>query len=174
MHNAPSVSFPVGRSRFPGWIVASVALLAAVVWVGWVMQTQPEPLLRWALGGVWAASVALAVQGWRQRPRGMLHWDGSVWRWAPQQGPEVPGQLTCALDLQSRLWVSHRTRRGPVRWFWLSRSDDASAWNDLRRALFARQDDRRGDALAGPTGSKPAALSKQGSTERRPSSHRTR
>src|SRR4051812_12376891 len=98
MHAAPSVSYPVGRSRFAGALLAGTWLLAAAATMAWTLSS-PLPGWRQLLGAcILAACGFAALVGWLRSPTGTLAWDGGAWRW---EG--VEGRLELAMDLQARM-----------------------------------------------------------------------
>lgn len=136
MHNAPSVSYPVGRSLwaavlvFAGWLAGAAA-------AGWWVLASPAPGWRQGLGvaavllaGAWAA------WEWRRMPAGELSWDGSRWAW-PGAAPAEPLSVEAALDLQHVLLLRWRAP-GCSGWLWLERSHRPARWDELRRAVYSR------------------------------------
>jgi toxin CptA len=136
MHDAPSVSYPVGRSRWAGALAASLwlcGLAGALLW-----SAQPQVAF-WRLALVWTAvAVAgvVALRTWWRTPRGVLAWDGSGWTWTPDGGHGVPGELQVALDAQRLVLVRFRAA-GAHGWFWLDRGG-GERWDELRRAVYSR------------------------------------
>ena len=136
MHSAPSVSFPVGRSRFaarPVWAAwgLGMALLAA-----WSFQFDGA---RWRTA-LLASAVLLAAEAARRAARlgeGMrLEWNGRHWSCdgAVRLGSAV---ATVHLDLQSLMLVRvDEVGRGAA-WLWVERASFPQRWLDLRRALHA-------------------------------------
>jgi hypothetical protein len=147
MHNAPAVSFPVGRSRFEGALLLASFLLAfcvAALWIG--DQTRIN----------WRPAVALLIAllaglgaGWRwfRARSGVLHWDGRQWQFE-SIATVVPGRAIMRLDLQDWILLEFQTDTGKIHWFWLHRDRQARYWNVLRRALCARAGMPPNDALA--------------------------
>ncbi len=136
MHDAPSVSYPVGRSGWAGAMAGALWLAGLAGTVLWSAQPQVAP---WRLALAWTAVVAagvIALRAWRCTPRGMLAWDGSGWTWTPEGGPAVAGDLQVALDFQRLLLVRWRTA-GARGWFWLERGG-GERWDQLRRAVYSR------------------------------------
>lgn len=135
MHDAPSVSYPVGRCRFAGAAMAALWLLGAAAVGGWAWQSATGG---WVLGApiaVWCASGVLAARAWWHSPAGALAWDGAGWSWAGDSlGPARP---RVALDLQRWLLLSLDGERG-VAWLWLERDGDPRHWDALRRAVYSR------------------------------------
>ena len=141
MHAAPSVSYPVGRSRFAAVLLAAVWLLAAAATLAWTLATA-LPGWRQALAGAVLAACGLAVlAGWLRSPAGTLAWDGGAWRWG-HDGEGEAGQPELALDLQARMllrWVpAQGSPRWRTRWLWVEREAAVSHWDALRRAVYSR------------------------------------
>lgn len=153
MHRAPSVSYPVGRLRFPFWIAAGVWGTSGLLLALWGWTVDPSAAVAAGAVLIWLVCGTAAAWGWQRAERGVLHWDGSAWHWEPDAGsvirpdaaPDsvarasrlaaadalalgVPGFPVCALDLQSHLWVrwTDSARTG--------RSAPAVRWLWLRRA----------------------------------------
>jgi len=152
MHSAPSVTYPVGRSRFAGALLALAWLLGAAAAGLWWLQS-PSPGWRLgALGFVLAAAGAFAAWGWWHGAQGTLAWDGQSWSWSgdPDGHDSV---LEVGLDLQR--WLLLRWKSGNAsHWLWLERTGRLERWDDLRRAVYSRA---RLDALpdARPPAAKP-------------------
>lgn len=143
MHSAPAVSFPVGRSRFQGWLVVltgSGGVLASLLWLA-AADTMGWRL--WLMAMTLSGSCALAWQAWRRSPSGRLSWDGQVWRWRTASA-SVSGRLTVHLDLQSCLVSSLRTDLGARIWLWPERRSEAALWQAFRQAVFSSGGTRHG------------------------------
>jgi toxin CptA len=136
MHNAPSVSYPVGRSLLAGGLAAAVWLLGALVAVQWILQSQVSGWRLGAAGIVLAFGATAAGWTWWITPHGTLAWDGQSWVWTGASGTDI-GAVEVRLDLQRCLLLHFR---GPPasRWLWLERSHCAERWDDLRRAVYSR------------------------------------
>lgn len=136
MHNAPSVSFPVGRSGVGGGIAAAVWLLGVLATVRWELETHVGG---WRLA---AAALVLTLGGlavawtWWTSPQGTLAWDGQRWSWS-SAGRSEPGLVEVCLDFQEFLLVSFEPRAA-AGWLWLERGQCVERWDDLRRALYSR------------------------------------
>jgi hypothetical protein len=148
MHQAPPVSYPVGRSLGVGLAtlffgVAGVAAMATWAWRGGAGV---------GLAGVLAALVLAcwALWCWARAPAGVLSWDGQAWRWSARAG--ASGLLKVRLDFQGLLLVQWQPPPAPVEWLWLERRADPQRWADLRRAVYSRANP---DAL--PEADSPAA-----------------
>ena len=137
MHSAPSVSYPVGRSRFAGALLGAAWLLAAAVTLAWTLSTA-LPGWRQALGGTLLAACGLAaLAGWLRSPAGTLAWDGGGWRWENSTDGET-GRPELALDLQARMLLRWVPAQGRARWLWVERNAAVSHWDALRRAVYSR------------------------------------
>jgi hypothetical protein len=147
MHNAPSVTYPVGRSRWGAALLALAWLAGVAVVLQWSRQDgvgAGPAVVAWA--GVAGVGLA-AARAWWRGPSGALAWDGANWRW--EAGP--PGRVQVGLDLQAFLLV-HWRAAGGARWLWLERAACPERWDDLRRAVYSRA---RPQAL--PVAEPPAA-----------------
>ena len=136
MHSAPSVSYPVGRSRFALLLVVLAWLAGAAGIVAWRLQVPASLLHSLAVAGVAVAGGAIAWRGWARSPTGMLSWDGTAWTWSAPAGAE-PGSVQAVLDIQRVMllrWQAGRT----TRWLWLERAMQPPSWDDLRRAVYSR------------------------------------
>lgn len=137
MHNAPAVSYPVGRSRFHGVMVVAAGLLGGLTLLLWLTAPVATGWRQWFFVAVLLVAVLGAGDAWRRSPRGTLRWSGYVWEWASSGATQV-GRLVVHLDFQSWMVVSLRPDRGTPRWLWPERRSDALNWDALRRAVFAR------------------------------------
>jgi len=129
MRHAPSVSYPVGRSRFEAGLLLALGLVTACVLLAWQLQT-PTPSMLWALP--WLLLVMLGWRHWRAAPQGVLRWQGGQWCFdaVPIAAPQV------RLDLQG-VMLLQISAHSPA-WLWLSRRSVPAQWNALRRAVYAR------------------------------------
>ena len=136
MHNAPSVSYPVGRSLVAGGFAAVAWSLGAWATVQWSLQSQVDA---WLLAMAVVVLVAVALISGRQwwvMPRGELGWDGQSWIWSAAGAPDC-GTVAVCVDLQQCMLLHWR---GPVgkRWIWLERAHCPECWDALRRAVYSR------------------------------------
>jgi hypothetical protein len=145
MHNAPSVSYPVGRCAFQRWLFVGFALLTLAVLLAWAFNQ--------GLNATWYVAVAAAVigvlLGWRALDQaGTLTWDGQVWclhDLNQGQGYEdALGEVHVALDVQKALLLRWQpasdTLNAKPLWLWLGSQGSSHAWQDLRRAVYQRRD----------------------------------
>lgn len=125
------------------WAMVSVVLAGAATILAWWHAQQSA--MAQCLGGafVWAGASLLAWRWWRAMPSGELAWDGASWHVCIGKRDGEPCHSPfVSLDLQSGLWVRLARLEGGVCWVWLARDQAPGRWLDLRRALFARQDER--------------------------------
>lgn len=138
MHSAPSVSYPVGRSRLLG-------LLLFAVWLGGVaaagaLASAPGALWRSALVAATAVLAGLAAGRWWWRSaQGQLQSDGLRWAWLPHTGAGAQplGMLTVHLDVQRALLVRGEQPGAAPLWLWLEQGAAPGRWDDLRRAVYS-------------------------------------
>jgi len=141
MHNAPSVSYPVGRCAFQYWLYVIFTVLTSAMLMIWALNQSTSRF--WCFAAL-AAAFATCM-GWRALKHvGTLTWDGQVWC-LHDQTPVSEDELGCvqvSLDMQSTLllcWqpASETLRTKPV-WLWLSAQASSTHWQDLRRAVYQR------------------------------------
>ena len=143
MHNAPSVSYPVGRCAFQRWLYVFFTLLTSTVLLAWALNQD----MTWILGAA-AGFAALAIfSGWRAlQQAGMLTWDGQVWCLHDQGAghEDALGEVHVMLDVQKALLLRWQpasdTLNGKSRWLWLGPQASDNRWQDLRRAVYQRTD----------------------------------
>jgi len=137
MHNAPAVSYPVGRSRFHALLLWPIVVLGALTVLGWTWLANAAGLRQWAAVLLWLASSTLAVWHWRRTPVGVLAWDGSVWTWT-QADETLPVVPEVALDMQAFLLLKLKRQSSVWRiWVWPEQHTAPLHWLALRRAVFA-------------------------------------
>ena len=137
MYSAPSVSYPVGRSHFQGWLIALTGLISCAT--GWLWHQQLA-LLGWRQGlfaTVLIFSCLVTLRAWYNSPQGELRWDGQTWRWI-SGGTSICGVVTTHLDFQNLLLLDMHTTTGKRVWLWTERQSDMTRWYALRRAVFFR------------------------------------
>ncbi|MGE0100072.1 MAG: hypothetical protein AB7S86_17165 [Hydrogenophaga sp.] len=154
MHNAPSVTYPVGRCRFFAVLLSMLGLAGLWVLILWWVAASPASVFQqwegWGgltLGMAWGLWAAIA---WRGSPRGGLTWDAhapaaslspeearGAWRWRDSVSVEAVrlAGVDFIVDLQIlALLRLHGAQQSP-RWVWVERWRKPEHWNDLRRAL---------------------------------------
>ena len=136
MHNAPSVSYPVGRPRFAGLLAACLWLAGAAVALLWLHQADATGWRQAVMAAALLAIGGWALLSWLRSPQGELQWDGAAWTGLPGLGAGAAG-LDVALDLQRVLLVRFRASRS-AHWLWLERSRCPPRWLELRRAVYSR------------------------------------
>lgn len=136
MHNAPSVSYPVGRSYFQACLLVFLVLAGLTVDLVWSSQA----LWGWRQGLVGVSlclAVVFALHEWQRTPQGTLSWDGVDWCFNEGQHAVI-GDVTALLDLQFILLLRLTPMKGPPLWLWAERGRQAPLWLALRRAVFSR------------------------------------
>ena len=152
MHNAPAVSFPVGRSRFQGWLLSAAWLAGAAACAYWASVMDGMGWRHALAFAMPLAAGAAACAGWQRQVSGTLHWDGVCWRLemaalkptfasmsAATSAPTsaLTGNLAVHLDFQGFLLLSMRLETGGVRWLWLDQCAELTRWQALRRAVHS-------------------------------------
>lgn len=136
MHNAPPVSYPVGRSRFQAGALGTLWLLGAATVAGWCWQVD---VLGWRQGVAALAVVGsglLAVYGWCKTSTAALRWDGQQWFWTGS-GVACAVRVSAHLDLQHHLLLCLRPEVGRPLWCWAERASQPAHWRSLRRAVYS-------------------------------------
>ena len=137
MHSAPAVSYPVGRSRFHGLLVAMMAAVGAIFLMLWVFRAGALQTRHLAAIMLWSSGVGLAAWHWLRTPTGSLAWDGQGWLWTSQtESSTVVPEVT--LDTQASLLLCLHAQDGKSVWAWPQRQTLPQRWVPFRRALFGR------------------------------------
>ncbi|MBC7604803.1 MAG: hypothetical protein H7255_19375 [Ramlibacter sp.] len=136
MHNAPPVTYPVGRSRFPGVLSLSLWVLGAVVALLWWIGVDDHGWRGAVIALALCASGVVAGLGWWRTPTAELHWSGDNWSWT-EAGKTRDGAVATRLDLQRWMLLAFEAP-GASRWLWLERASEPARWDDLRRAVYSR------------------------------------
>jgi hypothetical protein len=143
MHNAPSVSYPVGRCAFQRWLYVLFTVLTSAVLLAWALN-QGVTLI-WCVATT-AAVLGLYLGWYSLKQVGMLTWDGQIWCLHDQgKGHEDDlGEVRVMLDVQRALLLRWQptsdTLRAKPHWLWLSSQAPDNSWQDLRRAVYQRTD----------------------------------
>ena len=140
MRNAPSVTAPVGRSRFGLGLVLCGGLSALALLLAWVVHVPAHPQRQLLVGGLLALWAVLAWREQRQAATGQLQWDGASW-WFASGSASQEVEPSIVLDLQRVLFLRIEAAAPSgvrVRWCWLEAGSDRSHWLALRRALYSR------------------------------------
>lgn len=136
MHSAPSVSFPVGRSRLAPRLVWAAWGIGVAMLAAWCAQFDGAP---WRTALLASAVLLAAVAALRAARLGegiRIHWNGQ--HWSCDGAVRFDSAVaTVHLDLQSLMLVRvHEAGRGAA-WLWAERAAFPTRWLDLRRALHA-------------------------------------
>src|SRR5438045_749838 len=81
MHDAPSVTYPVGRCRFPLLAAGVLWLAGIVVSAAWLIQSRHPAWVAFAACALLLIGGASACIEWMSSPEGQLTWDRQSWRW---------------------------------------------------------------------------------------------
>jgi toxin CptA len=144
MHNAPSVSYPVGRCALARRLWMWHTVFGLVLWLawGWAQDSQgPAQGIWWGTGALWAL---IAYAGWREsvcqseRQPTLLHWEGR--HWCLDEDARI-GRVKAVWDVQSNLLLHWQplsfTPGCSGRWLWVTRSACPELWQDVRRAVYS-------------------------------------
>ncbi|NCN70098.1 MAG: hypothetical protein GW928_08105 [Rhodoferax sp.] len=159
MHNAPAVTYPVGRSHVQASLLGVLMVCEILALLVWFVSVDTIGWLQVAACGLVALVCAFAWVFWWRTPQGQLSWNGSVWGWSWGTGSgQVKPELI--LDFQAAMClrlVDLQSSR--MSWVWPERRTCPTRWRALRRALH----DSSG--FKGPDTSEqlPTALSTSGS-----------
>jgi hypothetical protein len=136
MHNAPAVTYPVGRSHFQVLLTSALLLLAVAVLGVWCWLVERPDWRQALVAGIWLACAGLALCGLRWPSLGILRWDGQNW-FLESGGMVLTGSVLPRLDWQAGVLLEFSAPSHRVRWLWLEREQQALRWDALRRALWA-------------------------------------
>jgi len=154
MHNAPSVTYPVGRSRKARSIEMSLLAAGACAVVLFALQVQGAGWHKAALALSWGAALAATLLARRRPAVAQARWDAPLWTLGGSRGEIILGaaQAHVHLDLQWLLLAQLTDASGASRWLWFDRAADPSRWLAVRRALYAQSSGVPGAASAAEAG----------------------
>jgi len=138
MHSAPSVNYPVGRSRYAERLLLFLWALGVC---GVTVACVQADRIDWRHGFLALSAVVAAVAAWtgalRCSDHAELSFDGQDWSLT---GSVVlrSARASTALDLQSLLLVCLTEPGRSRHWIWVERPTKPESWRDLRRALYSR------------------------------------
>ena len=151
MRSAPSVSYPVGRSRLGEaqgsalrvWLYGMALVAGLLVCAAWALLSQAGQMMQGVVGLLCLAVTLVGVRALLRSAQGDLRWDGQGWRWMGEDG-EVEGQVHVRLDWQrgmllefkalnqkKSLWHDRKSL-----WLWVEWGASPAYWNALRRAAW--------------------------------------
>jgi len=136
MHNAPAVTYPVGRSSIQGALGLVLWLLGVAATTAWAL-TSPDARLVSAAACLCTAAAVLAGVAWWRTGAGEVQWNGDGWQ-LHSWGQSHDGKPMVVLDLQASVLLHWHATRGAGGWLWLDRSSAPARWDDLRRAVYSR------------------------------------
>jgi toxin CptA len=138
-YNAPPVVFPLGRSRFLGYLLLALWLAGFFSALPWWYDTRHLDW-RMALAFIAVLLAGLAARtSWVNLPRGQLAWDGQVWCWesASYQTGMAEHELSVIADFQHRLLLRLENQARASLWLWVEQNAMPERWLDLRRAVYS-------------------------------------
>ena len=157
MHKAPTVDYPLGRSRFQAFTLALVFFCVVSVDGTWFYLAADFGWRQWLGLAVTLVALLAALRAWHVSSSGILRWDGQSWSWETA-GSRSMGTVRATLDLQRFLLLCFCADAGTRQWLWLEQSRAANRWSALRRAVYAPM---QSENAAGQTAS-PVARSLPG------------
>ena len=142
MHNAPSVSYPVGRCAFQRQLYLLLLLATLAVLGAWALNQ--------GFTRVWCAAALLAMVGGvlgalSLRFVATLCWSGERWCLHDQSGKksDVFGEVEVILDTQKTLLLRWQPTSDKLPtsfvWLWLGAELSSSRWQELRCAVYQRK-----------------------------------
>ena len=142
MHNAPSVSYPVGRCAFQRQLYLLLVLATLAVLGAWSLN-QSFTRVWWA--AVWLAVIGGVLGALSLRFVATLSWSGQHWCLHDQSGkkPDVLGEVEVILDTQKTLLLRWQPTSDKLPtsfvWLWLGAELPSSRWQELRCAVYQRK-----------------------------------
>ena len=139
MHSAPSVNYPVGRSRK----AERLLMLLWALGVGCVTLAcvRSGGEVDWRQAMLAFSAIVAGAAAWtgvlRSSAAAELRFDGQAWS-ITGGAAQWAARASVALDLQSLLLVRLAGPARARRWIWLDRQAMPERWSDLRRALYSR------------------------------------
>ena len=137
MHSAPSVSYPVGRSRNAMRVLGGLWAIGACCAGAALLQFDHWG---WRQALLVASVVLSAVAAQRTLGYGTivdLVFDGQEWSLSGLDARKA-AKIVVLLDLQVLMLARLDEPKQRARWLWLERRARSERWQDLRRAIFAR------------------------------------
>jgi toxin CptA len=138
MHSAPSVSYPVGRSRMARRLLLGIWCLGAAGLAAWCLQFSGAG---WRTALLVLVVLAAGLSAWRAARLGEgveLQWNGQHWSCAGS-AQCAAARVSIHLDFQPLMLVRLCEPGRATTWLWLERGSMPSRWLDLRRALHATE-----------------------------------
>ena len=143
MHNAPSVSYPVGRCAFQRVLYLLFICVTSAVLSAWALNQG----LTW----VWSSAALFSVLGgilggMALRFSATLTWSGQSWCLHDQSGhrPDVFGDVEVIWDSQKTLLLRWQSTSDKLFtssvWLWLGAERSSARWQNLRCAVYQRKE----------------------------------
>jgi len=138
MYSAPSVSYPVGRSRNAARLLVALWSLGAGAAV---VASVHSDVSGWRDGVLFLcvalAATAASVGVPRSPGQASLTFDGQYWSISDSMSLSM-AEACVMLDLQRLLLIRLKGAESVARWVWADRNLMPRLWSDLRRALYSR------------------------------------
>lgn len=137
MHQAPSVSYATGKSR---WHLGSILLIWSLGHAAFLLLLHTQPWLEWKIVGLVCVSLAgvPALLAWKNVVPGVLRWDGQCWHWSGFLDTS-PCHVDLVVDLQQVILLRLSAAPAQRTWLWLSADVAGFQWIALRRAVVGGQ-----------------------------------
>jgi toxin CptA len=149
MHSAPSVRYPVGRSRILAAALVVIWFVAVGTALAWFYLGERFGWRQWLELACLLASGLAASAYWWAMPTGVLHWDGQCWAWEAAGAGRTVVQLGVQLDLQRSMLLRLAADHCGTSWCFVERATNRARWNDLRRAAHAPAGTSASGAIGG-------------------------
>ncbi|MDL9998408.1 hypothetical protein QTI24_07350 [Variovorax sp. J22P240] len=138
MHSAPSVNYPVGRSRYAERLLLGLWALGVL---GVTVACVQAAGFDWRQGILALSAAVAGLAAWtgvlRCTDPADLSFDGQHWSISGHAALRT-AQASVVLDLQALLLVHLSEPARARRWVWVDRRAMPERWRDLRRALYSR------------------------------------
>jgi hypothetical protein len=143
-HNAPSVTYPLKRSRVQAAVLVGFWLLGCTAVCSWLYASQNRTLSLPVGIAVLGLTGWAAFSGWKSSPLGELVWDGQSWRWesAGYQTGVTEYQVMVAADFQQIVLLRLENPANARLWLWVECTALPERWLDLRRAVYSPHRER--------------------------------
>lgn len=139
MRSAPSVTYPVGRSRSASQLVVLVGVLGTCsAFAACCLRGILDWRVFLLVSGVLVAALGVCRCSSRQVGTSQLEFDGRHWMASGGMTVVRGAAVRVALDFQSLMLVRLVRPGRSEYWAWLDRRSMPERWADLRRAVYSR------------------------------------
>ena len=133
MRSAPSVVYPVLRSRRVGLLMAALWCLGALPVSAWLSQVAAPAGVGFAVVAWTLLTGGWCAWRWWHTPSDRLVWDGQSWN----TDTVFDARLALTIDLQSLMVLRLSPVTGRTHWLLADRSARPADWHMLRCAVTA-------------------------------------